>query len=63
MANYTTVTICHAQVKLIEEMSFPVSNSHVGDFASPVSTYKNNIYTVWLDPDRNTMIAKKKYKV
>lgn len=42
-----------------EEMSYPVSDAHLGDFASAVTTYKGNIYTTWLDPDHSTMVAKK----
>jgi hypothetical protein len=59
ISNFANISPSYGQAKLTLEMSFPVSNSHVGDFGSALSTYKNNIYTVWLDPDRNTMIAKK----
>lgn len=48
-----------AKPHLTEEMSFSVSDAHLGDFPSAISTFNNNIYTVWIDPDKSTMVAKK----
>lgn len=55
----SSILTSNAALHLKEEMSFPVSQSHLGDFASPVSTYNGNIYTTWIGTDGSTMVAKK----
>ena len=41
------------------EMELDSHKIQQGDYMSPVTTYKNNIYTVWIDENKDVVIAKK----
>ncbi len=48
-----------ADVEFVLEMEFDAHENTRGDYMSPVAAHEGSIYTVWVDSDLRTMVAKK----
>lgn len=46
-------------VTVAKEMEFDMHDVQYGDYQSPVATFNDSIYTVWVDSQLRTMIARK----
>lgn len=46
-------------VRITKEMEFPAHKVNLGDFQSPLATYRGSLYFVWVDDQLRTCIARK----